>query len=262
VGNAASNGDRQYGEENAASAYVRPAEAVSAARGHDRNNDSDGDADDDDGDGDRDEYGRAADETEVRAAEGQTTNEVDYRAESPLAHAGAGVSGPAAEGPEEAPLPPLPVPAVAGPTSAEKAFPAFLDSGGLGALNESVALVANELPANERDRSPDAGSASWWRPVDVIPAVDRLLAVGIPSAGAVSLDVALIERGVEAFFAHLSAEHGERLGGGLSVGVASWLVSVAAAALEIARLRDQACRSLPVPDGTPEPTASPPEAGS
>lgn len=255
AGNAESGRDGWDGGEYAASNYVRSADADSVARGRDRDNDSDGDGDDDAGDDDRDEYGRAADETEVRAAEGQTTNEADYRADSPLVAAGAGMPGPVAEGPEEASLPPVPVPAVTGPPPAEKAFPALLDSDGLWALNAPVAPVANEPPANERPRVPVAGPASWWRPVEVIPAVDHLLAVGIPSAGAISLDAALIERGVEAFFSSLSAEHRVGVGGWLSVGTASWLVAVAAAALEISRLRDKAYRSLPVPDGTPEPTA-------
>jgi hypothetical protein len=112
--------------------------------------------------------------------------------------------------------------------------------------------VAVEPPAGGHLRATIVGLTNSWRPAENLSALDRLLAAGTPSAGAATLDAALIEQGVEAFFARLSAGDSASAGGGLSAGVASWLASVAAAALEIARHRDKSWRSASAADGAPE----------
>jgi hypothetical protein len=73
---------------------------------------------------------------------------------------------------------------------------------------------------------------------------------GAPVAGDVGLDLALVERGVHAFFARLASLEGEGGHPALTNGIAaSWLTAVAAVAFEIARARDKARRSSLGADG-------------
>jgi hypothetical protein len=73
---------------------------------------------------------------------------------------------------------------------------------------------------------------------------------GAPVAGEVGLDLALVERGVHAFFTRLASLEGEGGHSALTNGIAaSWLTAVAAVALEIARARDKGRRSSLSADG-------------
>jgi hypothetical protein len=96
----------------------------------------------------------------------------------------------------------------------------------------ATAAVSADLPADAR---PPAGS---------------------PSVGDVGVNLHLIERGLESFFARLAGPVEDGNWDSSAAGIASWLAGVAAAALEIARVRDKARRYALSPDGLPSRAAT------
>jgi hypothetical protein len=95
----------------------------------------------------------------------------------------------------------------------------------------------------------DPGAGTW--------AVPGLLRAGDPSAGAVGLDLRLVEQGVTSFFARLVGQGGDGEGRYLNSGTATWLAAVAAAALQVARVRDRTRRGAQNPAGVPAPWSAP-----
>jgi hypothetical protein len=78
---------------------------------------------------------------------------------------------------------------------------------------------------------------------------------GLPSAGEIGLNLHLIEHGLESFFARLTGPVEDGYWGGSAASISSWLAGVAAAALQIARVRDRARRPALSPDGLPPQSA-------
>jgi hypothetical protein len=74
---------------------------------------------------------------------------------------------------------------------------------------------------------------------------------GLPSAGEIGLNLHLVEHGLESFFARLTGPVEDGYWGGSAASISSWLAGVAAAALQIARVRDKARRPSLSPDGLP-----------
>jgi hypothetical protein len=136
-----------------------------------------------------------------------------------------------------------------------------------GAASEASALERPHPTAARAETAvlPDIppGALAWRPAVEVQPAAAEVIEVpeartafgvpwsGAPMAGAVGVDMRLVEQGVHAFFARLTSLKGEAVSAGLTNGIAaSWLTAVAAVALEIARARDRARRSSSGADGS------------
>ena len=223
--------ERSYGETNPPPANQQLPAAATSDRGRDRD---DGTDDDDDGRRAR-LYGDAS---EVRAAAQTATARPDDRPAVTRAMPASGSgSGEDAEEPS-----PQQTPAVTAATPAlaetEKPLPAAVRAERAELPDRLPGAGVNEVPAAASDAAPE-GLTGLGPP-----------RAGDPAAGEVGLDLRAIEQGVEAFFARLSPLNTEGGGGLQAARTASWLTAVAAAALEIARVRDKARRSSLALDGT------------
>jgi hypothetical protein len=115
-----------------------------------------------------------------------------------------------------------------------------------GAAADRAESVAEQVEALARETNGEAA-----------PSGHR---AGVPLAGTLLLDVGALQRSVDAFFARLANLGEAGSDPRLPAEVASWLMVVAAVALEFARLRQEQSGRRPLPwlDGVPGLAAFPP----
>jgi hypothetical protein len=224
----------------------RSAAPAASVRGHDRDHGKGDDYHGDEDDEDDEHEARLAEEASVaRTAVGASAIRTDDAAEEAESRLVLPSAGPGGEQQEAAP-PPSPASAAASEAVAlERAQPAA-------ARTETATLP--DAPPGAFVRGPAAELQPAVAEAIEVPETRTAFGIpwsGAPAAGAVGVDLRLVEQGVHAFFARLTSLQGDAVSAGLTNGIAaSWLTAVAAVALEIARARDKARRSSLGADGS------------
>jgi hypothetical protein len=237
-----SDRDDHQDDDDAPSGGDRTADVTSARAGEDRDDDAD-----------RRASLRAVAAAEFRAAVVQVLADTDTRANGPPSETDSGSPNLPGEDGDEVPQPAATTTTIAAPAAATPegmAAARALSEEAMSTLGYPAPPAIPGLTGYGRFIASRPAPAADGSPLEGKHQLDRLLQADEPTAGTTSVDLGQVEIGLESFFARLTNTSTESVGGGPSVSVAAWLATVAAAALEIARVRDRVYRARSASNGT------------